>query len=96
MAVLNPSTFLGLSLIFSNTPPRLFVGHPGEVRPLREELPYEPVRVLDRRLLPGVVRLAEVEVEVEGVIVDGAPHGSSFWNQDVPDRIEEFLEHHLS
>ena len=22
----------------------LFVGHPGEVRPLREELPYEPTR----------------------------------------------------
>ena len=39
----------------------LFVGHPGEVRPLREELPYEPARVLDCRLLPGVVRLAEVE-----------------------------------
>ena len=39
----------------------LFVGHPGEVRPLREELPYGPVRVLDCRLLPGVVRPAEVE-----------------------------------
>ena len=36
--------------------------HLGEVHPLREELPDEPVRVLDRALLPGAVRPEEVEL----------------------------------
>lgn len=36
--------------------------HPGEVRPLREELPDEVVVVVVRALLPGAVGLAEVEL----------------------------------
>ena len=37
--------------------------HPGEVRPLREELPDQAVGVLVRALLLGVVGLAEVELD---------------------------------
>lgn len=43
--------------------PHLLVAHPGEVRALREELPDEAVGVLHGRLLPGVVGLAEVELD---------------------------------
>ena len=40
--------------------------------------------------------LAAVGSEVDGVIVDGALHESTFWSQDVLDRIWAFIDKHLA
>ena len=50
--------------------------------------------------LAQVTRMADaldaVGVEVEGVIVDGALHESTFWSRDVLDRIWAFIDKHLA
>jgi len=70
LAVLYFRTFLGLSQIsFTACCTSSFVTLPKSV-PLGEELPQEPVSVLHCRLLPGVVRVAEVELHASQGLCD--------------------------